>query len=189
MSGRASRQILVYAVVLVALGYPLGIYMARVYTAAQQSVDGRSSAASSACSGRDASQRAGLEEYGKSVIVFSVAFCVFLYGMLRLQGHLFLNPDHLPAVPCDIALNTTASFVTNTNWQYYGGEYDDVVPQPDGRARGAALRLRRRSGWPCVAAVMRGIARRAAESGSATSGATSTARSSTSCCRSRSSSP
>ena len=44
-------------------------------------------------------------------------------------------------MPSHIALNTTASFVTNTNWQYYGGEYDDVVPDADGRARGAAVRL------------------------------------------------
>ena len=45
-----------------------------------------------------------------------------LYAIQRLQGHLFLNPDHLKGVPSHIALNTTASFVTNTNWQYYGGE-------------------------------------------------------------------
>ena len=41
----------------------------------------------------------------------------------RLQAHLFLNPDNLQGVPSHIALNTSASFVTNTNWQYYGGEY------------------------------------------------------------------
>ena len=55
-------------------------------------------------------------------VVFTIGFSVFLYGLLRLQGHLFLNPDHLPAVPWTVALNTTASFVTNTNWQYYAGE-------------------------------------------------------------------
>src|SRR5262249_58495443 len=48
---------------------------------------------------------------------------VVVYGIQRLQAHLFLNPDHLAAVPAHIALNTTASFTTNTNWQYYGGEY------------------------------------------------------------------
>ena len=50
-------------------------------------------------------------------------FSVVLYALLRLQGHLFLNPDGLEGVPSHISLNTTASFVTNTNWQYYGGEY------------------------------------------------------------------
>src|SRR5689334_20089601 len=61
--------------------------------------------------------------YGKSVLIFSVLFSAVVYVIQRIQGHLFLNPDHLKGVPSHIALNTTASFVTNTNWQYYGGEY------------------------------------------------------------------
>ena len=61
-----------------------------------------------------AKRRAGLQRRRSSPL---------LYAILRLQGHLFLNPDDLPGVPSHIALNTTASFVTNTNWQYYGGEY------------------------------------------------------------------
>ena len=63
------------------------------------------------------------KSYAKTVLVFSVVFSALLYAIQRLQGHLFLNPDHLQGVPSHIALNTTASFVTNTNWQYYGGEY------------------------------------------------------------------
>ena len=49
-------------------------------------------------------------------------FAVLLYLLLRLQGHLLLNPDDLPGVQPYVSMNTTASFVTNTNWQYYGGE-------------------------------------------------------------------
>ena len=45
-----------------------------------------------------------------------------LYAIQRLQGHLFLNPDHLKGVPAHLSLNTAASFVTNTNWQFYAGE-------------------------------------------------------------------
>ena len=56
------------------------------------------------------------------MVISSVIFTLVLYGLLRLQGVLFLNPDDLPAVPSHVSLNTTASFVTNTNWQYYGGE-------------------------------------------------------------------
>ena len=63
------------------------------------------------------------KSYAKTVVVFSAVFSLVLYALLRLQGHLFLNPDGLPGVPSHISLNTTASFVTNTNWQYYGGEY------------------------------------------------------------------
>src|SRR5580765_8891952 len=60
--------------------------------------------------------------YAKTLLLFSVVFSALLYALQRLQGHLFLNPDHLHGVPAHVALNTTASFVTNTNWQYYGGE-------------------------------------------------------------------
>ena len=45
-----------------------------------------------------------------------------MYAIQRLQGHLFLNPQHFKGVPSHISLNTAASFVTNTNWQYYAGE-------------------------------------------------------------------
>ena len=47
-----------------------------------------------------------------------------IYAIQRLQGHLGLNPEgHLKGVPSGhISLNTAASFLTNTNWQYYAGE-------------------------------------------------------------------
>ena len=47
---------------------------------------------------------------------------LFLYAMLRLQHLLPLNPTDAPAVPSPLAFNTAVSFVTNTNWQNYGGE-------------------------------------------------------------------
>ena len=62
------------------------------------------------------------KSYSKTVLVFSAVFFGLLYALLRLQGHLFLNPDGLSSVSPTIAFNTAASFVTNTNWQYYGGE-------------------------------------------------------------------
>ena len=60
---------------------------------------------------------------GSTVLVFSVLFWVVLYAIQRVQGHLFLNPDHMQDVPSHLSLNTAASFITNTNWQFYGGEY------------------------------------------------------------------
>ena len=82
-----------------------------------------------------------------------------LYAIQRLQGHLFLNPDGLKGVPAHISLNTTASFVTNTNWQYYGGEYTmSYLSQMAGLAVqnfvSAAV------GMAVLAAVVRGLARR-----------------------------
>ena len=77
------------------------------------------------------------------------------------RAHLFLNPDHLKGVPSHISLNTAASFVTNTNWQYYGGEYTmSYLTQMAGLAVqnfvSAAV------GMAVLAAVVRGLARRSA---------------------------
>ena len=66
-----------------------------------------------------------------------------LYVLQRVQGVLPLNPTDVDGVPSALAFNTAASFVTNTNWQNYGGRVDDEPPDPDGGAGGAELRLRR----------------------------------------------
>ncbi|HVC14429.1 MAG TPA: potassium-transporting ATPase subunit KdpA [Acidimicrobiales bacterium] len=60
--------------------------------------------------------------YAGSLVVFSGAFIAFAYLLLRLQGSLPLNPQHLGAVPPALSFNTAVSFVTNTNWQNYAGE-------------------------------------------------------------------
>ena len=60
--------------------------------------------------------------YTFSLLAFSFMSVLFVYGFQRLQAHLPFNPDHMTAVRPDLALNTAVSFVTNTNWQSYGGE-------------------------------------------------------------------
>jgi potassium-transporting ATPase potassium-binding subunit len=154
--GQGVSQILVYAVVLIALSYPLGIWMARVYTRDRGDVVER---AFLRLLGDDASGEQTWKQYGFSVVVFTIAFSAFLYGLLRLQGHLFLNPAHLPGVPWAVALNTTASFVTNTNWQYYGGEATmSYLSQMAGLA--VQQFVSAGVGLAVLAAVARGIARR-----------------------------
>jgi K+-transporting ATPase ATPase A chain len=149
-------QIVFYAVVLVALSYPLGIWMARVYTRERGDAVERSFLR---LLGRDALGEQDWKAYAKSVLVFTVGFSAFLYALLRLQGHLFLNPAHLPGVPWDIALNTVASFVTNTNWQYYGGESTmSYLSQMAGLA--VQQFVSAGVGMAVLAAVIRGIARR-----------------------------
>jgi len=125
MSGQGIGQILVYAVVLIALAYPLGLYMGRVYTSERFGWGWLRAIEGGFCRlvGTDARREQDWKSYGKTILVFSIAFSAVLYAIQRLQGHLFLNPDHLKAVPSHIALNTTASFITNTNWQFYGGEF------------------------------------------------------------------
>ena len=56
------------------------------------------------------------------MVIFSAVSMVFTYVIMRIQGSLPLNPQHFGAVPQALSFNTAASFVTNTNWQNYGGE-------------------------------------------------------------------
>ena len=64
----------------------------------------------------------GWKTYAVAVLLFSVFGILFLYALQRLQGFLPLNPQGFGAVSPDSSLNTATSFVTNTNWQRYGGE-------------------------------------------------------------------
>ena len=118
-------QIVLYLVILTALAYPLGAYMARVYSGTLRVP--RWLAAPERgfyrLVGTRAEQEQGWKPYAVTALVFMAVFAVLLYVLLRLQGHLPLNPDGLASVNPWVAMNTTASFVTNTNWQYYGGEY------------------------------------------------------------------
>jgi len=161
MQAQGITQIAVYCLVLIALGYPLGLWMARVYMA--EHVGGRVLGAIENGFYRliraEAEKEQDWKSYGKTVLVFSVLFWLVVYGIQRLQGHLFLNPNHFKGVGSPLSLNTAASFITNTNWQYYGGEYTmSYLTQM------AALAVQNfvsaAVGLAVLAAVVRGIARR-----------------------------
>ncbi len=62
------------------------------------------------------------QRYAVSVIIFSGVSFAFTYLIIRIQGSLPLNPQKLGAVGPALSFNTAASFLTNTNWQNYGGE-------------------------------------------------------------------
>ena len=62
------------------------------------------------------------KRYAGALIIFSAVSIVFTYVILRIQGSLPLNPQHLGGVGQALSFNTASSFVTNTNWQNYGGE-------------------------------------------------------------------
>jgi K+-transporting ATPase ATPase A chain len=154
MTAQGVTQIVVYALVLVALGYPLGLFMAWVYAARRT----RFESGFYRLIGTDGKEQ-DWKAYAKAVLVFSVVSTLLLYAIQRLQHSLFLNPDHLPAVAPHIALNTTASFVTNTNWQFYGGEYTmSYFTQIAGLA--VQQFLSAAVGMAVLVAVIRGIARR-----------------------------
>src|SRR5580700_5962461 len=62
------------------------------------------------------------QRYASSMIIFSAVSMAFTYLIIRIQGSLPLNPQHLGSGPPALSFNTSASFLTNTNWQNYGGE-------------------------------------------------------------------
>ena len=72
--------------------------------------------------GIDPQAEMGWKRYAVAVLVFNMVGIAVVYGLQRLQGMLPLNPAALGAVSPDSALNTAISFVSNTNWQGYGGE-------------------------------------------------------------------
>lgn len=60
--------------------------------------------------------------YARSLLTFSVVGWLLLFAILRLQGMLPGNPQGFDGAPWDVTFNTTSSFVSNTNWQFYAGE-------------------------------------------------------------------
>jgi potassium-transporting ATPase potassium-binding subunit len=62
------------------------------------------------------------KRYAGALAIFTLVSLVFTYVILRIQGHLPLNPQHESGVGSALSFNTSASFITNTNWQNYGGE-------------------------------------------------------------------
>ena len=127
MTANGIAQIVFYLVVLTALTPPLGAYIARVYEGRR--IPGLSRVLGPVERGhlpapahrhREAS-RAGRPTPARCWPSASRASrcCT---PILRLQGHLPLNPADLPGMSWYVAFNTAASFVTNTNWQFYGGE-------------------------------------------------------------------
>src|SRR5580658_1978796 len=62
------------------------------------------------------------KRYAGAMIIFSLVSLVFTYVILRIQGSLPLNPQHFGSVGSALDFNTSSSFITNTNWQNYGGE-------------------------------------------------------------------
>jgi potassium-transporting ATPase potassium-binding subunit len=73
-------------------------------------------------SGVDPTREQPWTGYALSLLAFSAVSVIGLYLLQRVQGPLPLNPTNVLAVPPALAFNTAASFVTNTNWQNYGGE-------------------------------------------------------------------
>jgi K+-transporting ATPase ATPase A chain len=125
MSSLSWIQIVLYLLVLYVLVKPLGSYMARVYQGEQTLLTPMIKPVENLIyrlMGVRSEDEMDWKTYAIAGMVFSFFSLVVVYLIQRIQGILPLNPQRLGAVASDLAFNTSASFITNTNWQNYGGE-------------------------------------------------------------------
>lgn len=121
MTSNTFYTLAVFAIVLLIITKPIGLWLTPI-------AQGRAPAVVDAIDRRLISVLApsGREEswqrYAVSLLTFNTLGLIFLYVLQRIQGWLPLNPQGFEGVVPDQAFNTAVSFVTNTNWQSYGGE-------------------------------------------------------------------
>jgi potassium-transporting ATPase potassium-binding subunit len=125
MTGNDIFQIVLYFGVLLLLAKPLGDYMARVYENRPCGLDrvlGPVERIFYRICGIRPDEEMDWKQYTLAMLLFSAAGLMAVYLLQRMQGILPLNPQKFPAVSPDSSFNSAISFITNTNWQGYGGE-------------------------------------------------------------------
>ena len=114
-----------YLAILVILAVPLGIYIKKLMKGEHTFLSPLLNPCERAVYKLlriDSEKEMSVKQYIISLLIFSVFGFVFLFLLQLLQGILPFNPQGLSGVKWDLAFNTTASFITNTNWQAYTGE-------------------------------------------------------------------
>ncbi len=125
MTMNSYLQIGIYFVVLLLLVKPLGLYIARVYQGETTLLDRPMRPLERLIyrlSGVNPESEMDWKTYTIALLVFSAMCVMVVYLLQRVQSLLPLNPQNFGATTPDLAFNTAVSFVTNTNWQNYGGE-------------------------------------------------------------------
>jgi potassium-transporting ATPase potassium-binding subunit len=118
-------QILLYCAIVVALVKPLGWYITRVFNGERTFLSPVLQPIEAAiywAGGVDKTREQHWLSYTIAMLFFHVGGFLILYALMRAQALLPFNPAEQSAVPEDLAFNTAVSFITNTNWQNYGGE-------------------------------------------------------------------
>ena len=118
-------QIALFCAIVVAITKPLGLYMTRVFSGERTFLSPVLRPVERVLyrvSGIDEAQEQSWVSYLVAMVFLHVGGFLILYLLLRLQNLLPFNPAGQGAVAPDLAFNTSASFITNTNWQNYGGE-------------------------------------------------------------------
>ena len=128
-------QILFFALVILALTKPLGIYMFRVFEGDRQPMPrffGPIERLLYRLCGVNPKEQQTWKQYTFAMLVFSAITLLVTYAIERLQHILPLNPQNFGPVPAELAFNTAASFTTNTNWQSYSRRVDHELSGADG---------------------------------------------------------
>jgi K+-transporting ATPase ATPase A chain len=118
-------QIILYCAIVVALTKPLGWYMARVFNGERTFLSPILRPVEAGLywiGGVDEKREQHWLTYTVAMLLFHVGGFLIIYGLMRLQAVLPFNPQEQSAVAEDLSFNTAISFITNTNWQNYGGE-------------------------------------------------------------------
>ncbi len=118
-------QLLLFVIILLILSLPLGLWLAKVLlgeTHVLSKVFGWIEGGIYKIGGVSPEKSMNWKEYSISLLLFNAIGLIFVFTLQILQGVLPLNPQHLSSPSWHLALNTAISFITNTNWQAYGGE-------------------------------------------------------------------
>ncbi|WP_047249068.1 potassium-transporting ATPase subunit KdpA [Chromobacterium subtsugae] len=125
MTTPAMLQLGLFLAVLLALAWPLGAYMTRIMQGENVGPVRWFAPLERGfyrLAGIQKDEEMGWRGYTVALILFNVLGALAVYALQRLQGSLPFNPQAMAAVSPDSSFNTAVSFVTNTNWQGYGGE-------------------------------------------------------------------
>ncbi len=118
-------QILLYCAIIIALTPVLGAYMTRVFNGERTFLSPLLRPVEVAIykiAGVDERQEQHAVTYTIGMLIFHAGGFLILYVLMRVQASLPFNPAEQSAVAPDLSFNTAVSFITNTNWQNYGGE-------------------------------------------------------------------
>ena len=118
-------QIILYCAIIVALVKPLGWYMTRVFNGERTFLSPVLRPVEAGLywiGGVDERREQHWLTYTVAMLLFHVGGFLIIYAVMRLQAVLPFNPAEQSAVAPDLSFNTAISFITNTNWQNYGGE-------------------------------------------------------------------
>jgi potassium-transporting ATPase potassium-binding subunit len=118
-------QIILYCAIIVALVKPLGGYMTRVFSGERTFLSPILRPVEAGLywvGGVDEKREQHWLTYTVAMLLFHVGGFLIIYALMRLQAVLPFNPAEQSAVAEDLSFNTAISFITNTNWQNYGGE-------------------------------------------------------------------